>query len=92
MAKKVSEQLWRMANRPGTVDDGLRAAGKRTIDRATRLSRQSGGKATYSLREGTRPGGRRYMDVVSDSPEEERGTEDVPRTNALRRAARGEGR
>lgn len=90
MARKVTEQLWRMTNKPRSLGKALDRAADRTIARATRLSRASGGKATYSKREGIRPGGRRYVDIVSDSPEEERGTEDTPRTNALRRAARGE--
>ena len=56
---------------------------------ATRISRQNGGKANYSVRSGIRPGGRAYVDVVSDNEAEERGSEQVPRINALRRAARG---
>lgn len=90
MAKKVSEQLWRLTNKNKAVGRALDRAADRGIDRATRLSRDSGGKATYSKREGIRPGGRRYVDIVSSSPEEERGTEEIPRTNALRRMARGE--
>lgn len=58
--------------------------------RATAISRENGGTATYTVRTGIRPGGRAYADVVSSSPEEEHGTEDTPRINALRRAGRGE--
>lgn len=90
MAKKVSDQLWRLANKKGNVGKALDRAADRTIARATAISRANGGKAIYSKREGTRPGGRRFVDIVSDRPEEEAGTEDVPRINALRRAARGE--
>lgn len=92
MAKlpKVSEQLWRMTNRKGGVGQALDKAADRTISRATAISRANGGKATYTKRPGYRPGGRRYVDVVSSSAAEERGTEEVKRINALRRAARGE--
>lgn len=90
MADNVSDQLWRMTNKKGPVADALRKAAERTRSRAEAISRREGGTATYSIVDGVRPGGRRYFDVVSDDREEEYGTEDTPRINALRRAARGE--
>lgn len=92
MAKRgsVSDQMWRQANRPSRLRAALRKAAERTASTATRISRREGGTANYRVVEGTRPGGRAYYDVESDNPAEEDGTEDTPRINALRRAARGE--
>lgn len=68
----------------------LEKAGQRTVQRATSISRSQGGTARYTLRKGTRPNGRVYVDVVSSNRDEEYGTESVKRIGALRRAARGE--
>lgn len=87
---KVSEQLWRKTNKKGAVGQALTKAAERTTARATAISRANGGKATYHTRDIIRPGGRRAIDVVSSDAAEERGTEEVRRINALRRAARGE--
>lgn len=92
MASKngVSDQLFRAANRPGKIRDGLEKVAKRTVHRATALSRREGGTANYSIRHGVRPNGRVYVDVVSDNRDEEYGTEETPRIGALRRVGRGE--
>lgn len=90
MAEKVSDAVWRMVNKNRGMRDRLRKVGERVAANATRISRANGGTANYRVVEGTRPGGRAYMDVVSDNPAEEYGTEDTPRINALRRAQRGE--
>lgn len=90
MANRVSDQLFRAANRPGRIMDGLERVADRTIARATKISRAEGGKANYTKRKGVRPNGRVYVDVVSDSPAEEYGDETTRRIGALRRVGRGE--
>lgn len=87
---KVSEQLWRMTNRKTPTRQALERAAQRVATTATAISRANGGTANYTTRPIIRPGGRASVDVVSDNAAEERGTEEVKRTNALRRAARGE--
>ncbi|APT92694.1 hypothetical protein CPHO_07080 [Corynebacterium phocae] len=82
--------LWKVANKNRRLQEVLEKRARRIAARATAISRANGGKANYSVRTGIRPSGRAYADVVSDSPAEERGTEEVPRINALRRAARGQ--
>lgn len=87
---KVSDQLFRAANKPGRIMDGLEKVGRRTAQRATAVSRREGGTANYTIRKGVRPNGRVYVDVVSDNPAEEYGTEGTKRIGALRRVGRGE--
>lgn len=89
MAKKVSDKMWRSVNRNGAVKKALIKRAEVVRARAESISRQAGGTANYTIRSGIRPGGRVYVDVVSDNPDEEFGTEEVQRTNALRRAVRG---
>lgn len=86
----LANALWDAANADGALERALRNRAEIIARRAEQISREAGGTANYTVREGFRPGGRRYFDVVSDNPEEEYGTETVPRINALRRAARGE--
>lgn len=86
----IANALWDAANADGGLERALRNRAEIIARRAEQINRENGGTANYWVQEGFRPGGRRYFDVVSDNPEEEYGTEDVPRINALRRAARGE--
>lgn len=91
MAKwRPSEEVWRATNDAVAKSGALEKAAQRLAARATQISRANGGSANYRVQPKTRPGGRAVVDVISDNPEEERGSEDVKRINALRRAARGE--
>lgn len=87
---RPSDEFFREVNRVVAKSGALEKAGRDVAARATRISRANGGSANYSLRSGIRPNGRAYVDVVSDNHAEERGSEDVKRINALRRASRGE--
>lgn len=89
MARPGGDQ-WHSINQNKAVQAALKKRAEVIAQRATAISRAAGGKATYSIRTGIRPGGRAFADVVSSDPEEEAGTETTPRINALRRAARGE--
>lgn len=91
MAKtRPSDEFFRSVNKAVLKSGALDKAARDVAARATRISRANGGTANYSVRTGIRPGGRAFADVVSDNRDEERGSEEVPRINALRRAARGE--
>lgn len=83
------EKMWNNLNRDKKLQAAVIDRAHKTARRATELSRESGGTANYSVTSGIRPGGRFYASVVSDNGAEEQGTEEVPRTNALRRAVRG---
>lgn len=80
---------WQKINQAPGVLKAEESAARRIAARATAISRAEGGAANYTVRQGTRPGGRTYFDVVSDRPDEEFGTESTQRINALRRAVRG---
>ena len=56
--------------------------------RARAITAAEGGKAKIRVESGIRPGGRSRVNVVSDSPWEEYGTESTKRIRALGRAAR----
>lgn len=90
MAKHVPDQLWRQVNAAVAKSGVLEKAAREVASRAKRISEANGGTASYSIRPGTRPDGRAFCDVVSDNTAEERGSQEVKRINALRRAARGE--
>ena len=81
---KTSGDLWRAINESVLKSGALEKAAREVAAEATRISRANGGTANYSVRSGIRPGGRAYVDVVSDNEAEERGSEQVPRINALR--------
>lgn len=87
---RPSDAFFREVNRAVAKSGALEKAARDVATRATRISRANGGSANYSLRPGIRPNGRAFVDVVSDNHAEERGSEDVTRINALRRASRGE--
>ena len=87
---RPSDEFFRAVNKAVLNSGALEKAARDVAERATRISRAEGGTANYSIRSGIRPNGRAYADVVSDNREEERGSEAVPRINALRRASRGE--
>ncbi|APT85321.1 hypothetical protein [Corynebacterium aquilae] len=90
MASKVDEQRWRNANKTGSLRKHLLKVAEERRKRAEQLSRESGGEARYTVEEDIRPQGRAVVRVVSSSQAEEFGTDDTRRTNALRRAIRGE--
>ncbi len=83
------KKMWDSLNRDKKLQAAVTERAHKTAGRATEISRESGGTANYSVTSGIRPGGRFYASVVSDNGAEEQGTEEVPRTNALRRAVRG---
>lgn len=70
-------------------NNALLATAERVRRRAQAISDAEGGTAKFTIRKGIRPGGRAFVDVVSDNPAEEFGTEKVKKIGALRRAARG---
>lgn len=87
---RPTDELFRNVNKAVAASGALEKAAKKVAARATAISRENGGSATYSLRSGIRPGGRAFVDVVSSDTAEERGSAEVKRINALRRAGRGE--
>ena len=89
MARRPSDKLWRAANDAVASSGALEKVAREVATQARRISRDAGGVANYAIRTGRRPGGRAYADVVSDNAAEERGSEEVKRINALRRAGRG---
>lgn len=84
------DDMFRKVNQTPVIKKALQARAEKVKARATAISRAADGTANYSIKSGTRPGGRAYVDVVSDNSAEEFGTEKVRRIGALRRAVRGE--
>ena len=87
---RPSDETWRAVNKAVAKSGALDKAGQRLAEKATRISRANGGSANYRVQPRVRPGGRAVVDVISDNVAEERGSGEVKRINALRRAARGE--
>ena len=67
----------------------LETVGRQVAARAQAITDAEGGEARIELVTGIRPKGRSYVNVVSDRPNEEYGSEDTPRIRAIGRAARG---
>lgn len=86
---KASSALWKAFNESPVVRRALEEKAKAIAARADQISRADGGTARHTVRTGIRPRGRAFADIVSDNPAEEFGTEEIPRINALRRAAKG---
>ena len=85
---RIPDPLWRQIMRNRQVRAGLLKQARLAQQRAQAITNAEGGHARITVRQGVRPGGRAYADVVSDSPAEEYGTEEVPRIRALGRATR----
>lgn len=66
----------------------LEDVGRRVAARAQQITNDEGGSANIELVLGIRPGGRSYVNVTNDRPDEEHGTENTPRIRAVGRAAR----
>lgn len=86
MGKYTKEYL--RLNKSKTVKDAVRKRARVVQATAAQINKNGEGTANYTTREGIRPGGRFYVDVVSDNPAEEFGTAETQRINALRRANR----
>ena len=84
----IPEKIARQLMRNRAVRKQLTAVGRRVAARAQAISDAEGGTARIALVEGIRPKGRSYVNVTSDKPAEEYGTENTPRIRAIGRAAR----
>ncbi|MDO4653375.1 hypothetical protein [Corynebacterium durum] len=87
---KVTDAVWRAANKNGELTRKMQEVAERIAASATMISRREGGKANYRVETSIRPAGRAQVLVVSDDRDEEYGTEKTKRIGALRRAAKGE--
>lgn len=84
MSKKMFDQI----NRNRQVRAHLMKVARSKAARAQAITNAEGGKARITVKSGIRPGGRAYVNIVSDSPIEEYGSESTPRIRALGRAIR----
>lgn len=76
------------AQQPGVIAQ-LQVVADRIKVRADALARQEGVQMTVSTTTGTRPGGRPFVNVVSDNPDQEFGTATHKRYRILGRAGEG---
>ena len=84
MSKKMFDQI----NRNRQVRAHLMKVARAKAARAQAITNAAGGQARITVQSGIRPGGRAYVNIVSDSPAEEYGSESTPRIRALGRAIR----
>lgn len=84
----LSDEVWRQVNRSKAVRQAEKRVAEQVAARARAITAAEGGSAKFRVEEGIRPGGRSRVNVVSDSPWEEHGTEETKRIRALGRAAR----
>ena len=84
MSKKMFDQI----NRNRQVRAHLMKVARAKAARAQAITNAAGGQARITVKSGIRPGGRAYVNIVSDSPAEEYGSESTPRIRALGRAIR----
>lgn len=83
----VNRGIVRRASRVSAVQAALREKADQIASRARQIDSGEGGKARITVREGIRPGGRAYADVVSDDVDGEFGTSKTARRRTLGRAA-----
>ncbi|AZS11708.1 head closure Hc1 [Arthrobacter phage Maja] len=76
------------AQQPGVIAQ-LQVVADRIKGRAEALARQEGVDMTVSTTTGTRPGGRPFVNVTSDNPDQEFGTALHKRYRILGRAGEG---
>lgn len=88
MARRMSRAMWEKVNRARSLRDAEIAVGRKAQQRAQQITNAEGGKARITVEYGVRPGGRSRVNVVSDSPAEEYGTQKQKRIRALGRASR----
>ncbi|GLB62666.1 hypothetical protein NCCP2495_05440 [Dietzia sp. NCCP-2495] len=84
----INDEIWRQVNRSKPVRQAEKRVAEQLAARARAITAAEGGKAKIRVEAGIRPGGRSRVNVVSDSPWEEYGTESTKRIRALGRAAR----
>ncbi|MFI2216529.1 hypothetical protein ACH47B_06555 [Rhodococcus sp. NPDC019627] len=85
---QLSDKQYRALMRNRTVRQQLQSVARRAMVRAQQITDEEGGEATIGLEAGIRPGGRSYVNLTSDNPGEELGTERKRRRRALGRAIR----
>ncbi len=83
----VSRGLMQRVSQTTQVRDALRAQANRIAARARQLDAADGGGARISVRDGIRPQGRAYANVISDDAAGEFGTSKTSRRRTLGRAA-----
>ncbi|AXQ65134.1 hypothetical protein SEA_SCHMIDT_12 [Gordonia phage Schmidt] len=86
---KLSQATWDKAVRARAVRQAMDRKAKAVASRAQAINDSEGGTATIRVESGVRPGGRPFVNVVSDKANEEYGDSKTRRRAALRRAARG---
>lgn len=84
----MSKRMWNQINRNRQVRAHLLKVAKAKAARAQSITSAAGGNARITVKSGIRPGGRAYVNIISDSPAEEYGSESTPRIRALGRAIR----
>lgn len=92
MAYRLSRDQVNAIMRNRDVRRGLETAGRQLAGRAQAITTASGGSARISLVKGIRPKGRSFVNVQSDSADEEFGTSKTQRRRALGRAVRERGK
>ena len=84
----LSKRMWDQVNQNRQVRAHLMKVARAKAARAQAITNAEGGKARITVESGIRPGGRAFVNIVTDSPAEEYGTESKPGTRALGRAIR----
>jgi hypothetical protein len=82
------EFIQQAAQQPGVIAQ-MQVVADRIKGRADALARQEGVDMTVGTTTGTRPGGRPFVNVVSDNPDQEFGTATHKRYRILGRAGEG---
>lgn len=85
---RMTRNLFQQLNRNSAVKAACAAKAARLAARAQQITASDGGEAKITVESGIRPKGRAFTNVVSDSRDEEYGTQSTPRIRALGRAAR----
>lgn len=82
------EFIQQAANHPGVLKQ-LQAVADRVKARGQQLASKEGVEMTITTRSGTRPGGRPFVNVEGDNPDQEFGTARSRRLRILGRAGEG---
>lgn len=86
---EISEELIRNAMHQPGVKAHLQVIADRRKKRAETIAKAEGVEMKVTTVAGVRPGGRPYVNIVSDNPDQEFGTSRTARRRILGRAAAG---
>lgn len=85
---QLSDKQFRQIMKNRALRARLQQVGRRAMVRAQQITNSEGGSAVIGLETGIRPGGRAFVNLTSDSPEEEHGSQRKRRRRAIGRAIR----